>query len=88
MEIIAFLFILILIVAGFKILGLLFKAAIFMISIPLQILLFVILAAFVFAVLGPLFTGLVGLIIIPLGLMAPLLPILLVALGVYLLAHK
>ncbi|MBN2417229.1 hypothetical protein JXO52_15435 [bacterium] len=88
MEIIAFLFILILIVAGFKLLGFLFKAAIFMISIPLQILLFLFLASIIFAVIGPLFTGLVGLIIIPLGLMAPLLPILLIALGVYLLAHK
>lgn len=88
MDILAFLFILVLIVAGFKILGFLFKAAIFMISIPLQIIMFLILASIIFAVLGPVFTGLIGLILIPLGLLAPLLPVLLIAAGIYLLAHK
>ena len=87
-EIIGFLFILILVVAAFKLLGFLFKAAVFMISIPLQILLFLFVASIIFAVFGPLFTGLIGLILIPLGLMAPLLPVLLIAFGVYLLAQK
>jgi len=90
MDILAFLFILILVIAGFKLLGFFFKAAIFLISIPLQIILFLIVASVLFAVVGPLFGGLVGLglIIIPLGILAPLMPIILIALGAYLLAHK
>lgn len=89
MEIIAFLLTLGLIMIAFKLLGLIFRAGFFLISIPFQILAAVIVAVVLFAILPiALITGVFAVILIPLGLFAPLLPIILIGFGLYLLARR
>ncbi|MCK5148843.1 hypothetical protein KAR48_18965 [bacterium] len=86
MDILSFLVVVMIIVIAFKLLGIFFKAAFFLISIPLQILAAVIVAVVLFTLLP--IAGLLALILIPLGLLAPLLPIILIGIGVYMLAKK
>ena len=89
MEIISFLFILALVLSALKILGMIFKAGIFLLSIPLQILAGVFLAVLIFAIVPVTLTvGLVAVILAPLGMLALLFPLLLIGLGIYLFARR
>ena len=89
MDLLALLFIVVLILGAFKLLGLVFKAAFFLISIPLQILAAVVIGVVLMAVLPvTLFGGLLAVILVPLGILAPLLPLALIVIGIYLLAHR
>jgi len=89
MDILAFLFLFIAVLVIFKIGGLIFKAAFFLISIPLQILAALIVTVVLLAIVPiTLFSGILGLILLPLGLLAPLLPLLLIGFGIYLLARR
>ena len=71
---------------GFKLLGLVFKAGIFVLTIPFQILgallgVFLVLLLVPFAVVA----GIVAVVFAPLLVLGPFLPLLLVALGLYLI---
>jgi hypothetical protein len=89
MDFLAFLIVLGCILLLFKVLGAIFKAGIFLISIPLQIIAAVFVAVVLFFALpAALFSGLFAVILIPLGILAPLLPFILVGLGIYLLARR
>jgi hypothetical protein len=89
MEFLTFLIILGLVLIGIKVLGLLFKAGIALISIPFQILGAVVVAAVLFAVLPvTLITGLLAAVLVPLGILVPLLPFLIIGFGIYMLARK
>lgn len=85
MDFLAFLIVLGCVLLLFKLLGAIFRAGIFLISIPLQIIAAVIVAVVLFAVFP---VGLIAIILVPLGLLAPLLPFILVGLGIYLLARR
>ena len=86
MEILGILFLVVVILGTFKLLGLIFKAGIFLISIPLQILgaVFVAILAIAIIPLG-LVTGVVALIFAPLLILGPLLPFLILGFLIYLL---
>ncbi len=89
MELISFLLILALVLVAFKLLGLIFKAGIFLLSIPLQILVVLFIAILIFTLIPvTLTTGLVAIILIPLGLVAPLIPLAIIGFGIYLFARK
>ena len=89
MEFITFLIILGFVLILIKVLGLLFRAGIFLISIPLQILMALVVAAVLFAILPvTLITGLLAAVLVPLGILVPLLPFLLIGFGIYMLARK
>lgn len=85
MDILAFIFLVALFLVGFKILGLVFKAGIFLLSIPLLIVFSVVGAVLMLAVVPAVLTGLVTVLFLPLGLLGPLLPFLLVGLGLWLI---
>ncbi len=86
MEIGIILLLLGLFLVGFKILGLLFKATFFILTIPLQIIGAIIGVVLVVA-LAPFaaVAGFLGIIFAPLLILGPLLPLLLVGLGLYLI---
>lgn len=89
MDLLAFLLLFVVILAVFKIGGILFKTAFFLISIPLQIVAALVVTILLLAIVPiTLFSGLLGLILLPLGLLAPLLPLLLIGFGIYLLARR
>jgi len=89
MELISFLLILALVLVAFKLLGLILKAGIFLLSIPLQILVAAFIAILIFALIPvTLTTGLVAIMLAPLGLFAPLIPLAIIGFGIYLFARK
>jgi len=85
-ELFSFLVLLALIIFTFKILGALFKVGIFLLSIPLQIIVALFLSLILVAIFPAiLLTGLISVIVIPLGILAPILPVLFIIYGIYLL---
>ena len=86
MEILGVLFLIVIILGTFKLLGLFFKAGIFLISIPLQIIgaIFVAILAFAIIPVG-LVAGVIALIFAPLLILGPLLPFLILGFLIYLL---
>ena len=89
MDFLSFLIIVAVVLIAFKLLGLVIRAGIFLISIPLQIIFGILVALLLFAVLPvALISGLIGFILIPLGIIAPLIPLFLIGFGVYLLARR
>ena len=89
MELIAFLFLFICFLVGFKVLALVFKASFFVLTIPLQIIaaligIFCVTLFLPLAVAG----GLLATIFAPILILKPLLPLLLIGAGVYLLAKN
>ncbi len=89
MDIVAFLMILILVIVAFKVAAVIFKTAFFLISIPLQIVLFVGLSLIMVALLpAMIITGLTAIFMIPYAFLGPLLPFILVLLGLYLVLKK
>ena len=88
MELIGFVLILGVALILLKCLGWVFRAGIFLISIPLQILLAIIVAVIAIALLpAALVTGALF-IIAPLGLLVAFFPVILIGIGIYLLARK
>ena len=88
MDILAFLFIFGIILLCFKGLGLIIKAGFFFLSLPFVILFSLIVSGILIALLPvALVSGLIALVLAPLGLLGPLLPILLIAAGIYLLVR-
>lgn len=86
MDLLAFLLIFGILLLCFKGLGLIIKTGLFILSLPLIILFSLIFSALFIALLPvALLSGLVALVLTPLGLLAPLLPILLIIAGIYLL---
>jgi hypothetical protein len=85
-ELAAFLILVGLCLLAFKLFALVFKAGVFVLTIPFQILgaLFV---AFLILLLFPfaLVTGILAAVFAPLLILGPFLPLLLVALGIYLI---
>ena len=86
METLGLLFLVVVILGTFKLLGLIFKAGIFLISIPLQILgaVFVAILAIAIIPIGAV-AGVVALIFAPLLILGPLLPFLILGFLIYLL---
>ena len=84
MEFLGILFLIVIILGAFKLLGIIFKAGIFLISIPFQIIGAVLLAIFV-AVMIPagIVAGIIALILAPLLIFGPLLPIILLVIVIY-----
>lgn len=86
MDFLVFLLIFGVILLCFKGLGLVIKTGLFLLSLP-----FVLIFSLIFSVLcialipAALISGLIALVLAPLGLLAPFLPILLIAAGIYLL---
>lgn len=85
MEILSILFILALILIACKLLGLIFKTGIFILTIPLQIISMIVIFILCIAVFPIIITFITAAILVPLGLLAPLLPFLAIGFGVYLL---
>ena len=87
MEILAVLFFILLAVIFLKILAFVFHVGIFMLALPFKILAISLSAIIVALVLIPLgvIGGLAGLIILPLVIFIPLLPVLLIGVGLWLL---
>jgi hypothetical protein len=78
-----------LMIAGFKLLGLVFKAGLFILSIPLLVLGGVAVAAFAIMLLPlTMVGGLLAAIAVPIAVLAPLLPLVLIIMGISLLAKK
>ena len=89
MEIVTFLFIFLLVLIMFKAMGLILKTGIFLISIPLQIVAGLVVTLLIIALLPvTLVTGILTALLAPFVILFPLLPILLVGLGIYLVARK
>ena len=89
MEIISFLIIVALVLVVFKALGLIVKAGIFLLSIPLQIVIAVFITALILIVVPvTLATGFLAILLAPLGLLIPLLPFLLISLGIYMFSRR
>ena len=89
MDLLALLLIVVLVIGAFKLLGLVFKTAFFLISIPLQIIAAVVIGVVLMALLPvTLFSGFLAMILVPLGLLAPLLPVALIVIGIALLARR
>ncbi len=86
MEFLGILFLIVIILGTFKLLGIIFKAGIFLISIPLQIIGALFLAFFVMLLIpAGIVTGIIALILAPLLIFGPLLPIILLAFVIYLI---
>lgn len=86
MEILAFLLILGAVLIGLKLLSLIFRTGVFLISLPFQIIAACIMAIIIFLVLPvTLITGLLATLLLPVGILAPFL---LVGFGIYLLARR
>ena len=85
MELLAFIFLVFLLLVGLKIFAVLFKTALFLISIPFQILgaVFAAFLVFLFLPVGIIF-AVVALIFAPLMILGPLLPILAIVGLIYL----
>jgi len=86
MELAAFLILLGLFLIGFKLFALFFKAGVFVLTIPFQILgalfaVFLVILLLPFAVV----TGVLAAVFAPLLILGPFLPFLLVILGIYLI---
>ena len=89
MELISFLLIFGVVLIVLKLLGIVFRASIFLIALPLQIIGGLIVAIFLFAILPAVFiTGILTIILAPLGILAPFFPLFLIGLGIYLLARN
>ena len=89
MEFIAFLFILAVVLLGFKVLGLVLKTGFFLLSLPILIVVSIVVAVVIFALIPvALVTGLLAVILAPIGLLAPVIPLLLIGLGIYLLVKR
>ena len=89
MEVLAFLFLIFVLLLSFKLLALLFKTGIFILTLPLQILAALILAVvFLFLVPIGLVTGVLAVVLTPILFLGPLLPILLITLGIYLVLRR
>jgi hypothetical protein len=89
LDILAFLFVVFVIVAFFKVAGLIFKTGIFLLSLPLMILVGIILAVVFFAIFPvALIGGLLTVIFAPLVILTPLLPLVLIGFGILLLARN
>ncbi len=87
-SLLTFLFIFGVILIGFKLLGLIFKTGIFLISLPVIIVLGVILSVLIITIFPIVVVGgVLGLLLAPLGILAPLLPFILIGLGIYMLAR-
>jgi hypothetical protein len=89
MEFITFLLILALVFIAIKLMSLVFRAGIYLLSIPLQILI----GAFVVLLLGiilpiTIISGLLPLLFVTLAILVPLFPLFLIGLGIYMLARK
>ncbi|RKY79274.1 hypothetical protein DRQ00_03520 [candidate division KSB1 bacterium] len=89
MEVLTLLVIGLAFLLSIKLLALLFKTGIFILALPLQIFAALILTI-IFLVLVPIgvITGILTVVLSPLLFLGPLLPILLVALGIYLLLRR
>ena len=87
MELMSLLLIILLAWLFFKMLGFIFNAAAFMIVFPLKLLALGLASLLVIFVLIPLglVAGLAGIILAPLAVLVPLLPFLLIGVGLYLL---
>lgn len=89
MEFITFLFILALVLLCFKALGLILKTGFFLLSLPILIIASIVVAVVIFALIPvALVTGLIAVILAPIGLLAPVLPLLLIGFGIYLLVKR
>lgn len=88
MELIAFLFILAFVLLFMKALGLILKTGFFILSIPILLIVSFVVAVVIFSVLPlALVTGALAIVLAPIGLLAPVLPLILIGLGVYLLVR-
>lgn len=88
MEILAYLLIFGIVLICFKGLGLIIKTGFFLLSLPLIIIFSLILSGIILVIFPVAFlSGLIALILMPLGIFAPLLPVLLIAAGIYLLVR-
>jgi hypothetical protein len=88
-DALALIVVVLVVIAGFKLLGLVLKAGLFILGIPLMILGAVTLTALVIAVVPlTLVGGLFAAVLAPIALLVPLLPLVLIGLGIALLAKK
>ena len=88
MEILSILLILALILIAFKLLGLVLKAGIFILTIPLQIIAIIVIFILCIVLFPIIITFITTAILVPLGFVAPLLPFLAIGFGIYLLLKK
>jgi len=87
-ELFSFLLILALVLLAFKLLGIVIKTSIFLISIPLQILFALLLTIVIFLVLPVALVSGMSIFLASLGMLAGFLPFILVVFGIYLLVRK
>lgn len=85
MEILSILLILAVFLIAFKLLGIIFKAGIFILTIPLQIIAVFVMFICAIALFPVVITFVTTAILIPLSFIAHLLPFLAIAFGIYLL---
>jgi hypothetical protein len=85
MEILSILLILAVILIAFKLLGLIFKTGIFILTIPLQIIAVIVIFILCITLFPIIITFITAAILVPVGLLAPLLPLLAIGFGIYLL---
>jgi len=85
MEILSILLILAIFLIAFKLLGIIFKAGIFILTIPLQIIAVLVMFICAIALFPVVITFITTAILIPLSFIAYLLPFLAIAFGIYLL---
>ncbi len=89
MELISFLLIFGVVLIALKLLGLVFRASIFLIALPLQIIGGLLITILLFVILPVvLITGVSAIILAPLGILAPFFPFFLIGLGIYLLTRN
>ena len=88
MELIGFLLFVVIVIGLIKVAALLFKTTFFLISIPFQIIGALLLSGLLFILIPVGFiTGILSIILAPLALLIPLMPFILIAVGIYLLAR-
>ena len=85
MEILSILLILAVVLIAFKLLGLIFKTGIFILTIPLQIIAVIVIFILCITLFPIIITFITAAILVPVGLLAPLLPLLAIGFGIYLL---
>ncbi len=85
MELLSILLILAILLIAFKLLGLIFKTGIFLLTIPLQIITVIIIFILAIAIFPVILSFVTAAILVPLGFFAPLLPFLVIVFGIYLL---
>ncbi len=90
LELIVFCVLVLLAYVALKVLLLIFKAGFWVLTLPLQILLGLIAAIFAIVLIIPLalLAGIFGLVLAPFALLVPLLPVLLIVGGIYLLLRS